>query len=362
MQATRATGFARVLGPIALFALFAAGFSVTAAGLRSLIELPFGMAGGAKLEVFREQRDEIDLLILGSSYLAHGIDPAVVDPIVSADLGRPFRSFNLGLDAARGLEIDHLIRSLLRTPPARLRWVVIEAPVFEGWIPERFRSVSERLVYWHSLRQTRTALEQLAVEQASREETLELARLHLWLFGMRATNLGTGEELFRSLADLRPGIYRLMLASARERNGFVTLEALEKVRGGVAQLRQNLHARPDAYRRALEEFRPGEIEPGFEHYATRALADQAAFLVSRGITPIYVVPPVLKPVGGFSELAREGHIQHLWVYADPDRHAALYELSSRWDEQHTSERGSRLWSEQLARDLGGLIRQQEAAP
>ena len=108
----------RVLGLIALFAL---AFSVTAASLRSALVLPFGIRGGAKLEVFRQVRNEIDLLILGSSYFARGLDPAVVDPIVSRDLDCPFRSFNLGLDAARGLEIDYLVRSLLDAPP----WAVV---------------------------------------------------------------------------------------------------------------------------------------------------------------------------------------------------------------------------------------------
>ena len=49
MQATRATGLVRVLGLSALFALFAAGFSVTAAGLRAVAKLPgWGLRTGLR--------------------------------------------------------------------------------------------------------------------------------------------------------------------------------------------------------------------------------------------------------------------------------------------------------------------------
>ena len=359
MRAIRsAYGIAKVLGMIVLFVL---GFATTAALVRSVLVLPFGLPGSTKLEIFRQDRNEIDLLYFGSSYFAHGLDPAVIDTTLSQELERPVRSFNLGIPGASGLEIDYLIRSLLRTPAARLRWVVIETPFFEGRIPDRWRNLSPRMVYWHSARQTRTALAQLAGADVSAEETRELALLHLRHFGIRETNLGRGEELFRSLTGLRPPLYQILIDTARETQGFASLEVLKKF-PGLAERRLEFENRPQKYARTLKRFRPEAIERVHKYYPVAVLAAQIQFLESRGITPIYVAPPNLKPAGGFRRFARESIIRHLLVYSDPKRYPDLYRLSSRWDTHHTSERGTLLWSKLLAHDLAQLIRRQEAAP
>jgi hypothetical protein len=238
--------------------------------------------------------------------------------------------------------------------------VVIEAPILEGWIRETWRTLSMRMTYWHSARQTFIALNQLRVEDIPTADKLELADFHLRLFALRESNLGTGVELFRSLAGRRPVNHEFILAQVRGNRGYASLESLESVGPEGSEPRLRFESDPDGYLQAIDEFDPDAVDPEFAHYAVGVLEDQIRFLEARGITPIYVVPPTLEPSGGFVRLAQEGRIPNLLVYADPRRYPALYHPASRWDKNHTSKRGSRLFSARFGRDLAALIREREA--
>jgi len=184
---------------LALLAVVLLCFLATAAGLRALLPWAAGSGLRARILTYLDHRDSFDAIYLGSSYIAHGIDPRVVDPIVSQELGRPFSSFNLAANALLGFESDHLIRTLLDDPPEKLRFVVIEAPNLSSELRFVQRQVSDRTISWHTPRLTRLVLVDLAASRRDTQARWTDALLHLRMFARYMTNAGFGPEIVGSL-------------------------------------------------------------------------------------------------------------------------------------------------------------------
>jgi hypothetical protein len=338
---------------IALLAIGLVFFLATAAGQRSLLPWPEGGGLRAKVLTYLDHQDSFDAIYLGSSYTAHGIDPLIVDPIVSQQLGRPFSSFNLAVNAAHRFETDHLIRTLLEDPPERLRFVVIEAQESSAILVWFERLVTERSIYWHTPRFTSLALLDLADSRRAAAVRGEDAMLHLRMFARHMTNAGFGFALVASLTGAEPPSLRRDSANVLRAQGYSEMGRMED--GSIAPSRQRLLDHPKGYLKRRDQFesRPRSVDS--MRVALATLEAEVAFLEARGLVPIYVMPPLLRPPEGYEEFARRGVISDFLSYASPARHPDLFQLASRWDEQHLSRRGAKRWSARLGHDLAPII-------
>ena len=77
------------------------------------------------LRDFGREKDRYDLVFVGSSLVYRSIDPRIIDEEL-ARAGFRVRSYNLGLPGMRPHEANALLRQVLATKPARLRWAVVE--------------------------------------------------------------------------------------------------------------------------------------------------------------------------------------------------------------------------------------------
>ena len=96
------------------------------------------------------------------------------------------------------------------------------------------------------------------------------------------------------------------------------------------------------------------------------VADQASVFFTRlartveglGATPIFVTQPALNRQVDLVKAHREGLVDHLLRYDDPDdeRIAPLYAPENRWDKFHLAESGATIFTELLANDFAELVR------
>lgn len=79
-----------------------------------------------KLAAYAERESEIDLLFLGTSQTFHGVEPALFDAR-TAERGVATKSFNLGIPAAGLAEQYAYLRQVAELRPKHLRWILVEA-------------------------------------------------------------------------------------------------------------------------------------------------------------------------------------------------------------------------------------------
>jgi hypothetical protein len=338
---------------IALLAIGATFLLATSAGLRAFLPWPDGGGLRTRVLTYLQNQDSFDMIYVGSSRTAHGIDPLIVDPIVSRTLERPFSSFNLGINAAHGFETDHLIRLLLDDPPERLRFVVIEAPDFSAEMEWFGRMVTDRTISWHTPRYTGLALIDLVGSSRPIRSRGIDAALHLRMFARHVTNAGSGADLVASLSGARPPSFQQESATILRARGYSEMGRMSD--GTIAPSRQELLDHPNRFRRAKREFESHPRDVELRPVANTTLEAEVAFLEARGLIPIYVMPPLLAPPETYRELERRGTIANFLSYASPARHPELFRLESRWDASHLSRMGAMRWSRELGRDLAAII-------
>jgi hypothetical protein len=345
------------LRALALTLLCFLSFALAAQAIRTLRPWPRVFSMDRGISVYLANSDDYEMIYLGSSFLAHGVDPRVVDAIVSRALGRPFRSLNLATAGALGLETDHILRRLLDAPPPRLRYVVIEATPFRGHFTGTNQVVNERTVDWHSGRLTALALRQLSTAPLPTRDRWSHARLHIQLFLRRAANLGLGPLLVRPRAEHEPRREAILSKRFLERAGYEALESLPHAQN--AGTRREFLASRGRYEANLRAYRRSPISRDLTAAARGAILAQVAFLESRGIVPIYLMPPLLESDAAWAKLARAGDIPHFVSFASAHRYADLYARKSRWDQGHLSEAGARRFSQFLARRLAVIAQETE---
>lgn len=105
--------------------LFLVGLLGTALWIRSFESLPFWSWSKDKLSFYAANADQYDTLLLGSSRINFGIVPAVFDAR-TRELGKPTKTFNLGLSGLRPHDVDVMLDWVLEHRSPNLRRVCIE--------------------------------------------------------------------------------------------------------------------------------------------------------------------------------------------------------------------------------------------
>jgi hypothetical protein len=102
-----------------------------------------------KLAHFASQKDDVDLIFLGSSLTYRGIDPEVFDQTI-AKQAIGFRSFNLGAPNQSVAQSLLLTQALLDLKPKKLKWVILD-------INSRFAETNfgdQASLAWHTFEET----------------------------------------------------------------------------------------------------------------------------------------------------------------------------------------------------------------
>lgn len=338
---------------LALVLLAGVVFLASVTALRRLVPWPEHGALGARMQHFLAHADDYDLLFVGSSNVAHGFDPAVVDAEL-ARRGHPLRSYSLAAEDMQPVEADFVLREVQKQRPARLRWVAIELLDFDPTAVIRDNAFSERTVYWHDGRSSWNALERLLRSGASVADKAQLAWLHLQHAAWRLGNLG---EADRAVAAWRapPDPTSETIVEA---GGFEALDG--RTDAATLRMRAQFLANAPRYRARVADLDAqnagtGVLPGGLE----RGLAAQSARLRGDGLEPIYVIPPVPHPTPALHAFAAGAEAPLVFSFNTPGRHPELFRIEHRYDETHLNRAGSDVLSRRFADALADVLDQRQ---
>lgn len=320
-----------------------------------------------KMRAFEQHRDEFEGLFLGSSHVFRTFAPVVVDAELER-LGKPQRSFNLGLDGMSSFEADHLLRRILDLEPARLRWVVLEP---DNWSVDRAEDAafSARAAYWHTPRETWGVLQCLREMDLPVRRRLELACDHVRLMLRNLTSFGLGPKTVDAWLGADRVDPKLSREEVEAQRGFQSLdEILDMERAGVSW-RPSPRERHRALRadRAGWEFSLGILRSGVAEVPptperarqllgasadANALRAQIELLERHRVEPLYTVVPRLKTLNSRARLLlRAGVIPRLLDFNDPDAYPEFFRFGLWFDLNHLGEAGAHLVSRAFAAEL-----------
>lgn len=298
----------------------------------------------AKLELFEAQKDDVDLLVVGTSHLYRGIVPDLLDARL-AERGVRVRSFNLAYSGMRTLEADALLRHVLALRPARLRWVAIEVGDWRGALPER-RTV--RGIAWHDATATRRAARIVWGGPLPIGDRLNLVGRHVRAFAERTSSFGLGPQVASIALGLPDAEHAAIAAVAGPGRGFIAFE------GGdfgeeEEERREDFVRRTDEYESRVEAIRGGgrgtrrRHGGGAERPDLEMLREQVAAVRAAGAEPVYVVGPEVKLRPRIAADA-PGVVPAFLAFDDPAAHAELYATEHRFDANHLNARGAEVFT------------------
>lgn len=308
----------------------------------------------AKLEHFRRHKDEYDLIFFGSSRTYRAFDPQVFGR-ESARLGRPVRALNFGIGAMRPHEISALVRRVLASRPARLRWVMIELMHWEPTVLENMTR-HPRTTDWHDPCETWSACRTVWLAETTTEKKLARWRTHLERMAVKLTNWGRGpRRVGEWLQSGRPEPALMWWMASGD--GFVAIDD-ETGRRYATRRREFLTKYWATFHRQIRDLPLGQAQPAtLQRFNVTAIRRQQAAVRAAGAEPIYVVPNVRWGTPVLHLLARHGQIDNFIALNDPRALPALYTADNYFDQGHLNRRGARHFSVELARRFAGRVQQ-----
>lgn len=308
----------------------------------------------AKLEHFRQHKEEYDLVFFGSSRIYRAFDPKVFCREL-ADRGRPLRAMNFGVGAMRPHEVSAVIRRVQATRPARLRWVMVELMHWEPTILDGM-SRHPRTIDWHEPRETWSACRTEWLADLPTVERLSRCGTHVARMAQKYTNFGQGPRRVREwLGEDR--LQRATRDVVAAGDGFV---AVDDQPGPYYDSRRRtfLTKYYDVFLRQIEAIPAGQRRPAtLENFDVAATERQQAAIRAAGAEPIYVVPNVRWGTPVLHRLGEEGVIANFIALNDPQSLPELYEPDHYFDRGHLNRRGAEIFSAELARRFADWLEQ-----
>ena len=295
-------------------------------------EVPWSAEYGmqAKMEVWQETRDEYDAVFIGPSSIFRSFIPEIIDPIISEGLGREFRSYNLGMGAFFGHEMDYLVRTeVLAERPARLRHVVLQPGNYYSNFRSEHNVFTERTVRWHDLQGTADVLGTLALAEDLYDwevpwwDRTKLAGTHLQLYFWRLSSYGSGKRILGPAFGYEVEGLEETRALLRDQRGYKALEQetdAESVERG-RWFRNNPQAYLDKLAQTRRDFEKDRDLEGHNLDAWLGLLDS---LDQAGLVVSTVLPPIINPPGRVAALAEAGHLPRFIDLNGPDQFPQLY--------------------------------------
>lgn len=339
---------ARVFRPIAYLGLAVVSFAITAGSIRSLTPDHY------KVSWFMEQKDEVDLVFLGSSHVLRQFDPSQFDAGRDG-VAENTHSLNMGLQWMGLPEELYLLSKLLKASPAKLQWVVIEARPFESGMPgAEVNDFTARRIDWHRTDITVALLRELWRQDLESEEKWSLMHRHVEHWWRRTTNLGQGLAAFRGLGG---GVQisdeeRAELGPAGD--GFFPLN--ETMDGKfILERRRRFLERPGRLQKVAGNLQQsGDGGPASQGQLdfVRQMESHAA---QHNVALIWWLHPGMERLAGWRQLLANGEIEHLLTYDAPQLYPDLYRRDLHFDFTHLNRRGAFIMTEFFVQDFKSLV-------
>lgn len=325
----------------ALLAVGLAGFAAVAGAVQRAVPWPAVLDLRWKVESYLRQADAFDLVFLGSSRLQSGISPLAFDAAL-AERGTVLKSFNLAVGGMGMFELDYLIGRLLDRGRTRPCWLVVEWQEWDVGEVQGNSILSERSVYWHDLEHTLLALEGVRRKPWSLRERWPLARDHLAALALKWSSHGRGPETVRWLVQRALGRRAGPSRPIYDERGYAARDEGRESERHVARS-------PQQWSRLLSTI--DEVNGGPDNAARfnfPALRRQIGRIAGAGITPIFLVPPVVKPTPLAYQFEAEGLLPALAGFNRPAVYPDLYDIRAHPDVDHLNHLGAERLSRTFA--------------
>lgn len=303
----------------------------------------------AALEAFKEKKDFMSILFVGSSHMTHQIIPEVVDRTLR-ERGLEHKSYVLGLGGATPHQMNFLLAEAMRQRPANLQIVVMDAL---PWSYE-LDTATWRGTWWHSPAQTWDVVQTILHTERPSLDKWALIRGHIGLAFRKNFCIGTGlkiSDLFSGrLSRWLDDAYGIPYGDPNKRQARLIRRTLE--RNGYRRFPQK-----HGY---LAGYLEGDIlEPELEFgtYNPPGLQRQVDRIHRRGLKLAYLLSPTTIDHEAIRDLEVEGIIPHLLDFNRPEVYPELFVKKHRFDQTHINHGGAELYSALVAEELADLLAQ-----
>ncbi len=325
--------------PFLLILCFLISFLVSVNGIRWLTPEPYIRFFSERLTVFESQKDEYNLVFIGSSHLRSGIDPLLFDRL-TAEAGYPCKSFNFSMRGIQLPEMLHLLRRIRTLRPADLKWVVLEP---RTWTYIRTVNIKHRrLVYFHDVPSTLMALRGAYHQAKSRADRFPACRIHLQQFGYRLTNQGLARSLITNLYHGNSPARAELLQQVVTHQGY-------NPRKGCTFNLANSRFYEENVQTFASNYRKSPLKPELAELLARLLCEIEAM----GAKPIFLFPPIMGSPYEL-ELPADSPAVDIVRLDDVERYPELFALENRWDMEHMNTIGAELTTTAAAEAFLGI--------
>jgi len=305
--------------------------------------LPCSLDG--RMNAFLENKDDYEVLFVGSSLTQLQVIPSEI----REESG--IRSFNLGLNSARGHEMNQIIAKVLASQPAKLKAIVIEA---RPWYPARSdvrnEPYSPRMTWWHTPGETVSFLRTMRLRPDG-PAAKEQVPLHLKAALARWANMGAGLAAFTQTCKGPPhedGWTPLIKDNPSEKSE----DKKQRLRARDRWVKNPRSADDYATFHALQRTR-------FEQYNLNAFDQRDRRLEAAGVQSVYLLAPTWKSYANDRALQSAGRMTRLIDFADPKSHPEFFAFENRRDKSHLNLEGSRLYSRAIANRLREFLGEEQ---
>ena len=330
-------------------------FVAVCIALRKL--LPLHVAGiSYKLESFAAQKDEFDVVSIGTSRVYHGVVPSVFDDKARA-LGYASRSFNGGADGMATSEAFAITRRILGQRPRRLRYLLFELESGIGaGTPLESAGVTVRNVYWRDWHSLVSAVRTFADGISWDDPNLSGAPFSWRRWQFFGPIFSANVRLWaRHETGLGEGFDRVKQAVAVLRHrGFSDKPPAPGWDGYYAMTRPMSGKTLATYRKNFAKVRDHPTKRKPDPVMQAELARYVRRLAAKKIEVIFLVPPALTNRRGAGSNCPPG--SPLLDYDDYERYPEFYAEEFRLDADHLNDRGAKLFSARLAADFVRTIK------
>ncbi|MEM7391408.1 MAG: hypothetical protein AAF492_03590 [Verrucomicrobiota bacterium] len=309
-----------------------------------------------KISVLENSEEPVDLIFIGSSLTHKGISPDLFDREMGR-LGVSINSFNMGDNQLMPPESYALANHVLKKDLPHWNILVIELfRLDDTW---RDDGDTRRYVWWHDFTETRCALESIWHAPLPSQRKRHLSKLHLKAWLLEQFNLGQLLDVIR----MRPEVNTITVGP--QADGFVSFPfSADFHETNKTWMTHNLdreinrtflnHVDDYKERTAYVAEKPWDTWPANPGHLAR-LKKFDRLMKDRNIDVIYLIHPVTERTQPELALVREAGLEHVIDLNDPKRYPELYEVSSRWDNNHLSSRGIALLTRTLADQMAPII-------
>lgn len=338
-------------------AIGAVAFALTCLGLKSLLPFPEIDKVSQKLRFFTAHKDEYDTLFIGSSRIYYQIAPTIFDLTTRAN-GQPTHSFNFGIDGMHLPESIYVGEQILKTKPARLRWVIVELDELQtNWFFQG--EGTRRALYWHDWKRTSLVLRKIVDAGTNplwlsnplkqirnvlfRQRTRDLFVFHTSQFEKNFTNLGRIGDILDHLS--------------RGDTVELTAKQLGPAQDGyVPAMGKMSAAQTERYEKTLAEAL-ARTEPKRLSPVTEKACRQCAEIIRHcGAVPIFLVTPTATVQTKFTFHDGSEPPGVVISFNDARAYPDLYRSSVRIDPSHITKPAAEEFTRLVAADFVKLMR------